>query len=797
MNEKALHTLEYFKILARLEDCAVTPMGKALCRSMRPLSDPAEIRRALTESEDALTRIYRRGVPGLSGTKDIGASMMRLEVGGSLSIPELLSLSSLLSAAERAYSYGKTDSDNEDDGDSLTPYFSGITPLTQLKREIDRCIISEEEIADDASPGLRSVRRKMARIEEKVHSQLNSLLHSLSPYLQESIITTRGGRYCLPVKLEYRSSVPGMVHDQSGSGSTLFIEPMAVLNLNNELRELEIEEAKEIAAVLKSLSDETAPHRLEILEDLRILTHLDVIFARGSLARSMRAVKPAINTDGRVCLKRARHPLLAAATVVPIDLTLGEDFDQLIITGPNTGGKTVTLKTLGLLTLMGLSGLLIPAEDGSQLAFFREIYADIGDEQSIEQSLSTFSSHMVNIVEILQKADEDSLVLFDELGAGTDPTEGAALATAILMRLHRFGIRTMATTHYSELKVFALSTPGVENAACEFDVESLKPTYRLLIGVPGKSNAFSISQKLGLPDDVISEAKDLLSEEGETFEDLISDLETKRRDVEKEKAELASTQEAIEQLKKTLDERQQKNREKGDAILEEARSEARKILSEAKEYADRTIREMNKLKAGNGVKEMEKSRTELRRQMDKLGAGQKLPDTEPEGRPPKAEELRIGDKVFVRSLNLSGSVSTLPNAKGELFVQMGILRSKVKLSDLRLEQEETVSVEGRSPYAKKKNKGGSGVTAKSMTISPEIILIGKTVDEALPELGKYLDDAYLAHLHQVRVVHGRGTGALKNAVAGYLKKVSYVKSYRPGEFGEGGYGVTVVDFKDN
>jgi DNA mismatch repair protein MutS2 len=793
MNIKSLKILEYDKIVAQLEEYASSPLGKALCKELLPSTNLYEIRQAQTETTDALTRVRLKGGISFSGLKDVGGSLKRLEVGSSLGISELLSVSSLLTISARAKAYGRHE-ESELPDDSLEETFRLLEPLTPLNKEIQRCILSEDEVSDDASPGLHRVRRSMNVVNGRIHSQLNSLLNSNRTYLQEAIVTMRDGRYCLPVKAEHKNQVSGMVHDQSSTGSTLFIEPMAVIQLNNELRELEIQEKKEIEAILADLSNQVAPYMEEIHLNQQLLTKLDFIFAKAALSRHYKCSEPKFNTDGYLNIKDGRHPLLDPAKVVPINIHLGKTFDLLVVTGPNTGGKTVSLKTVGLFTLMGQAGLHIPAFDGSELAVFEEVFADIGDEQSIEQSLSTFSAHMTNIVSILSQADSRSLCLFDELGAGTDPTEGAALAISILSFLHNMKCRAMATTHYSELKVFALTTPGVENACCEFSVENLQPTYRLLIGIPGKSNAFAISKKLGLPDFLIDDARKHLESSDETFEDLLSHLEESRVMIEKEQEEIRVYKEEVAQLKTRLAQKEEKLEERKNKLLRQANEEAQRILREAKETADQTIKNVNRLASSSGVnKELEAERTRLREAMEKVDGKLSLKAKGPKKTiSPKA--LRVGDSVKVLSLNLTGTVSTLPNAKGDLYVQMGILRSQVNIKDLELVEEATVNGPG-VPMAKEKTGSGKIKMSKSLSVSPEVNLIGMTTDEAIPALEKYLDDAYLAHLPQIRVVHGRGTGALRNAVHKRLKKLNYVKEFRLGEFGEGDAGVTIVVFK--
>ena len=795
MNQKVLKTLEYHKIIEKLTEYAASEPGKRLCRELEPSSDFEEIVQAQAETADAVARVRQKGSVSFAGISDIGGSLKRLEIGSSLSIHELLAVSSLLTCAARAKNYGRRQ-ESELPDDSLDEMFRSLEPLTNVNNEITRCIISEEEVADDASPGLRHVRRQMKITGDRVHTQLNAILNSSRTMLQDPVITMRDGRYCLPVKAEYKSSFQGMVHDQSATGSTLFIEPMAIIKLNNELRELEIREQKEIEMVLAALSMELVPYVETILINLKLLTKLDFIFARAALARHYNCSMPKFNKNGYIHIKDGRHPLLDPKKVVPINVYLGKDFDLLIVTGPNTGGKTVSLKTVGLFTLMGQSGLQIPAFDGSDLAVFDEVFADIGDEQSIEQSLSTFSAHMTNIVRILEKADSHSLCLFDELGAGTDPTEGAALAIAVLSFLHNMKCRTMATTHYSELKFYALTTPGVENACCEFDVETLRPTYRLLIGIPGKSNAFAISQKLGLPDFIIQDAKSRLEEGDEAFEDLLASLEESRVTIEKEREEIASYKSEISRLKSRLEQKEERFDERKDKLIRNANEEAQRILREAKETADQTIRQINKLAQSSGVgKELEAERTKLREKLDKVDKNLSLKNEKGPKKTISPKKLKIGDGVKVLTMNLNGTVSSLPNSKGDLYVQMGILRSLVNIKDLELLNEPAISGPGMDLM--KKNNTGSGKIkmSKSFSVSPEVNLIGMTVDEAIPVLDKYLDDAYLAHLPKVRVVHGRGTGALKAGVHKHLKKLKYVKEFRLGDFGEGDTGVTIVTFK--
>ena len=791
MNEKALRILEYPKIIERLTALAGSPPGKALCRELLPSDDLSQVLRMQRETTAALDRIIKKGSVSFSGVTDFRGSIKRLEIGSTLTAGELLAVSKMLAVCSRVKSWSRSERDEEEE-DCLEQMFRALEPLTPLHREIDRCILSEEEIADDASPGLKNVRRSMSSTHDRIRSTLAGMVNgSARSYLQDAVITMRDGRFCLPVKAEHRSSVPGMIHDQSSTGSTLFIEPMAVVKLNNDLKELALQEAKEIEAVLASLSNEAAESADALVSDIDILTELDFIFARAMLSRSYNGFEPDFNQDGIIEIKKGRHPLLDPKTVVPVDIRLGERFNLLVISGPNTGGKTVSLKTVGLFTLMGQAGLHIPAAAHSRLALFREVFADIGDEQSIEQSLSTFSSHMTSIVSFWDQADEHSLVLFDELGAGTDPTEGAALAIAILSNLHRRGARTVATTHYSELKVYALSTPGVENACCEFDVNSLRPTYRLLIGVPGKSNAFAISRRLGLPEDVIEEAKNHITQDAERFEDVVSSLEGSRIQTEEARERAKRYERQAEALKEKLERKEQRLEDSREKILAQAREEARDILREAKEYADETIRKVNKLGVSAGSsKDLERERSALREKLQsvekELGPRKQVRKT----KELSADQIRLGDRVKVLSLNLNGTVTTLPDSSGNVFVQMGILRSKIHFSDLELIDEEPEPV-----TADKKTGAGKIRMSKSYSVSAEINLLGKTTDEAVTELDKYLDDACVAHLNTVRVVHGKGTGALRKAVHNYLRRQKRVKSFRLGEFGEGDAGVTIVTLK--
>lgn len=791
MNQKALKTLEFDKIIHRLTEHAASVGAKKKCMELVPVTSLWEIERAQTQTADALRRIWQKGSISFGGIRDIRGSIKRLEIGGILGMGELRQIMSLLETAGQVQKYGAHERDDEK-ADSLDESFEFLDPVPSLCSEIRRCILADDEMADDASSALFSIRRSMRQMNDKVHNTLNAMVNgAVRTYLQDAVITMRDGRYCLPVKAEHRSQVPGMIHDQSATGSTLFIEPMAVVKLNNDFKELLLKEQQEIEKILSELSEKTAAYADQISGDYDVLVELDFIFAKAILAKEMNAVRPVFNDQRRISIKEGRHPLLDPKKVVPVTVRLGDDFRLLIITGPNTGGKTVSLKTVGLFTLMGQAGLHIPAFEGSELGVFGDVFADIGDEQSIEQSLSTFSSHMTTIVSILKNMDTNSLVLFDELGAGTDPTEGAALAVSILDHLQKQGIRTMATTHYSELKVYALSTEGVENACCEFDVESLRPTYRLLIGIPGKSNAFAISSRLGLPDFLIEDAKKHLSAKDISFEDIIAELEHSRVTLEKEQMEIQSYKEEIRKLRNELQKKQENIDQRKEKLLKDANDKAAAILQEAKDYADETIKNFHKFgKANISIKDMEQQRSRLREKIDAAQSKSQSTTTAKPKKKVKADKLHIGDKVRVLSLNLEGTISTLPNAKGDLFVQMGILRSQVNVRDLEFIGE-------AENLAASKSMSGSGKIrmSKSALISTEINLIGMTVDEAMGHLDKYLDDAYLAHVPSVRIVHGKGTGALRTAVQQHLKRCKYIKSYRLGTFGEGDAGVTIAEFK--
>lgn len=799
MNKRTLRILEYYKVVEQLTGFATCPEGKRLCERLKPSTDLAEIEKNQERTRDALARVYQYGSISFSGVYPIGEAMKRISIGASLSVAELLDIAKLLKVTLVAKQYGEKVQDKEESGldirkDSLTPYFESLMPLEQLAREINRCIISEDEIADDASSALKDIRRDMKNVNQKIHTVLNGIVtgQNSQSMLQDSIVTMRNGRYCIPVKSEYKSQFPGMVHDQSATGSTFFIEPMAVVQLNNELKEMAAAEMVEIEKILANLSEQVAGCQDGIIQNVKLLTELDFIFAKAKYAKSYNGTEPLLNDKGMIEIKQGRHPLLEKHKVVPVDIRLGDDFSMLIITGPNTGGKTVSLKTLGLFTLMGQSGLHIPAFQGSKLAVFKDVFADIGDEQSIEQSLSTFSSHMTNIVYIMRHAAKDTLVLFDELGGGTDPVEGSALAIAILSQLHSEDIRCMATTHYSELKTFAMTTPGIENACCEFDVETLSPTYHLLIGIPGKSNAFAIAQKLGLSKTIIEQAMSQVDNDTVDMETILADLEKSKKTIEAEQAEIIANKEEIKKLKERLASKNEHIEQRKQDILRNAREEAREILEEAKSFADESIRKYNnwekKPQSANN-KDMEKARGEIRDRLKSVNSKLEYKTSNRKSKN-KASDFHLGDSVHVISMNTDGIVRYLPNGKGMITIQMGILQSTVPISDVEVIKED--ASKSAKQTKQKVNQYGASMN-KSRTIKPEINLLGLTVDEAIMELDKYLDDACLSHLSQVRVVHGKGTGALRKGVHEYLRKQKYVKSFRLGEFGEGDAGVTIVE----
>ena len=864
MNEKVLKIVEYNKIIERLEEHADSQPGKKLCRELLPMDKLFDIEHAQAQTESALSHLFRKGSISFGNNRDFSYMFGALSVGASLSMPELLQLASFLDNVGRIRNYGlskdgersairttarggssnsskdsfskkggsgssssnasksgRAESVREDAGpaepetDVLFDFFDCLYPIPSLSSEIRRCIITEDQVADDASPALRKVRREIQQTGDRVHQQLAKMVNSTySAYLQDNVITMRGDRYCIPVKAEYKSQVPGLIHDQSSSGSTLFIEPAAVVTLNNQLRELALQEKKEIEKILAALSEEAGNHLMELKDNSKNMTQLDFIFARADLAMEQNAVRPVFNDKYYINILRGRHPLIDPKKVVPIDVELGSDYDMIIITGPNTGGKTVTLKTVGLFELMGMAGLHIPAGDRSELSLFREVFADIGDEQSIEQSLSTFSSHMTTIVDIFRRVDRQCLCLFDELGAGTDPTEGAALAISILNFCHVRKIRTLATTHYAELKAYAMRTEGIVNASCEFNVETLQPTYHLMVGVPGKSNAFAISQKLGLPNYIIETAKEQLSQDAKNFEDLLAELEQARQQLRREKEESDRIRSNLEQERKKQLDREKQFEKRREELLQKANEEARDILAKAKEEADQAISDLRKAaqggKHGGDLSSMERTRTALRNKVNEKNSKVSFQKKEaPAGRKLKASDLHVGDKIKVISMGLVGTVSTLPDKNNKVNVRCGILQSKVDLSDLQLIAEDAygnpVNAAKQSGSAIKRafrdadkasSSGKDMDLSRGASVSTELNLLGMTTDDAVYAVDKYLDDARVAHLQSVRIVHGKGTGALRNAVHAYLRKQKWIKSFRLGDFGEGDAGVTIVTLRN-
>lgn len=789
MEEKTLKILEYDKILERLSAYATSEAGREYCLRLTPSSNFRHLSLWQKNTTDACTRIRLSGHSvSFRGLKDIPDTLKRIDMGASLSIPELLAVSAVLTVSDKVRRF---DAYEDGDEDSLSEMFRMIDPLNDINRNLQRCIIDEETIADDASPGLFSIRKRMQKAESDIHDTMAARLNSSREYLTDAVITLRDGRYCLPVKAEYKSKVPGIVHDTSSTGLTLFIEPMAVVNLNNELRELAGEELKEIERILSELSSSLMPYTDTIADNIKLLKKLDMIFAKALYSNDIDGTEPKFSRDKSIDFKEARHPLIDKEKAVPVNVRLGSDFGLLIITGPNTGGKTVSLKTVGLLTLMAQSGLHIPAAEGSVAGIYKNVFADIGDEQSIEQSLSTFSSHMTNTVHILNEADPDCLCLFDELGSGTDPTEGAALGIAILDFLHNMKVNTMATTHYAELKIYALETPGVENACCEFDVETLKPTYKLLIGVPGRSNAFAISERLGLPQYIIDEARRRIDTENESFETVIRQLNEDRIGAEKAREDADKYRLESEKLRNRLKEREEKLEKNRDKIINEAKQEAQRILKEAKETADSAIRNINQLKSVEDYAKAEMERERLRKNLkdtaSKGGFGEKGPS-----QPVSPKKIKVGDMVRVMPMGgVTAEVMSLPDKDNNISVRIGFMQSRVSVRDV----EFAGNTNAQASKPKQPAKKSDSYSPKALTVSHELNLIGMTTDEARPVLEKYLDDAYLAHMDQVRIVHGRGTGALKNMVHERLKKIKYVDSFRLGVFGEGDTGVTIVKFK--
>ena len=790
MNEKALHTLEYDKIIQKLVGYAVSPMAKERAADLRPSDAISDIAIWQQETTEATVMALKKGSPSFGGFREIRPQLKRASMAGVLSVAELMAIGEFAYVCRKVKNYARKE--NKDEVyPRLDEYFDLIIPLDKLENEISRCILSETEIADDASAGLRSVRKEIKISNDRVKDHLNGIINS-SAYrnmLQDFVVTIRNDRYCVPVKAEYRSSFPGMIHDQSNTGSTLFMEPLSVIQLNNKIKELQAKEKEEIEKILLMLSDLVTANAISIEGNLELLTQLDFIFAKAALSMAMDGTQPIFNTKGYIDIHKGRHPLLDPKTVVPTDIYLGKDFTTLLITGPNTGGKTVALKTLGLFTLMGQAGLHIPAFDNSELAVFDHVFADIGDEQSIEQSLSTFSAHMTNIVRIMDQVTDNSLVLFDELGAGTDPTEGAALAIAIIKALLEREIRTAVTTHYSELKVFALSTDHVENACCEFSVETLRPTYKLLIGIPGKSNAFAISKRLGLQDYILDSAKEFISQDEAKFEDVITDLEISKKSVKIEQERAEEYRREAEALKKEVERQKEKTKQQKEKILEKAREEAKQIYVKAKEEADSIIKEMNKqAKEANNKNKALEQRQKLNEKLSTMQADfLKSKRVKPNHKAP--ENLKVGDRVYVISFDQNGEVLAAPDKNKEVMVQMGIMKMKVPVAELMLDD---------TPQPKEKQQKKQPARAKlskSQFISAEIDCRGQLVDEAIANIDKYIDDAYLSGLKQVVIIHGKGTGALRAGVQNYLKMNSHVKSYRPGTFGEGEAGVTVVELK--
>lgn len=794
MNDKALKTLEYTKIRERLTAQALSPMGKEKCSALVPLDNISEIVREQKETTEAVNMALKKGRLPLGGIKDIRSHLERAEAGGVLAIDELMAVGEFLYVCRKVKNYSKQEN-KADTFPVLEDYFAIVKTINNVENEINRCILNEQEISDDASSGLRTVRREIRNANGSIRDKLNSIIYSAAykTMLQDAVITIRNDRYCVPVRAEYQSSFPGMVHDRSNTGSTVFMEPTAVIQLNNKIKELQSKEKEEIEKILAELTSLVAEN-VDVMEaNMNVIAHLDFVFAKAELSLKMNGSEPKFNNDGIIDIRKGRHPLLDEKAVVPIDINIGRDFSTLLITGPNTGGKTVALKTLGLFTLMGQAGLHIPAFDSSQLAVFDEVFADIGDEQSIEQSLSTFSAHMTNIVKILENVTPNSLVLFDELGAGTDPTEGAALAMAIIQHLHEMRVRTAVTTHYSELKVYALSTDGVENACCEFNVETLRPTYKLLIGIPGKSNAFAISKKLGLPDFVIDSAKEFISSENVKFEDVITDLEISKKSVIYEQERAEQYRKEAERLKNEVEAQRTKINEQKEKILSDARAEARMVYQQAKEESDRIIKEINKAaREKAGQNKLNEKRSELKGKvsaMDELiekSRKKKVAAVKP------IKDLKQDDDVYVVSFDRTGTAMSAPDSNGDVMVQCGNMKIKVPLAELTYYEAKKEPKTNSSRNISSKVRAG-----KSQFIASEIDCRGQNVEEGLGNIDKYLDDAYLAGLKTVTIIHGKGTGVLRAAVQKYLRTNPHVKSYRPGTFGEGEMGVTVVELKNS
>ncbi len=792
MNERVFRILEFDKIIKRLSGLAASSLGKELIEGLLPEQEFSKVKDLLKETSDGVSCIARRGSPPMGGIHDIRGSLRRSELGGVLNPGELLAIADTLRAARSLKSYVDDRITNEE-GNVVSELISCLEANRRVEDKIKLAIISEEEIADSASVNLSNIRRQIKEAQNSIKDKLNDFIKSskYQKFMQESIVTMRGDRYVIPVKQEYRNEVQGLIHDSSASGATIFIEPMAIVEANNRIKQLKIKEQLEIERILYELTADVSGIIDSLKSNISILARLDFIFAKAKLSMDYNCVCPVLNAGRRIVIKKGRHPLLDPVKVVPIDFWIGDEFDTLVITGPNTGGKTVTLKTVGLFTLMTQAGLHVPANEGTQMSIFNEVFADIGDEQSIEQSLSTFSSHMKNIVSILERADEHSLVLFDELGAGTDPTEGAALAMAILEYLHQVGSITVGTTHYSELKVYAVSTKGVENACCEFDVETLKPTYRLLIGVPGKSNAFAISNRLGLSVNIIERAKEFLTQEDIKFEDMLMSIEKNRSEAEKEKMLAQTYRKEIEGLKNELEEQKRKLALQKDKLIREAREDAKRILLNAREDAEGILSEMRKMEAEQEAAERNRAAEELRLKLkNKIN---KLEDSLTESIMPKQgyakppENLKPGDSVMIINLNQKGTVVIPPDKDGEAVVQAGIMKINVHITNLRLVDEQQAEI----------HRVGAGKIgmSKSKSISTEIDLRGLSLEDAIESVDKYLDDASIAGLHEVTVIHGKGTGILRNGLHQYLKTNAHVKTFRLGKYGEGESGVTVVEMK--
>ena len=789
MNTKAIHTLEFDKICQKVADCAVMDITAKRALNPEISGNIKKVNVMQSETAEALNLSTKKGNPPIRCTSDVRSSLKRAHMGGTLSPAEILSVGKVLETSELLKNYP-----DDIECEVLGEHFVALFTDKALRRKIYECILDNEAISDGASPVLRDIRRMIASGTNRVREILHKITSSSTyqKYLQEQIITMRGDRYVVPVKSEYRNEIKGILHDTSASGATLFIEPMSVVEENNKLRELRSKEQDEIEKILMALTEEIASESKLIEMTYLTISELDYCFARAKYALKTDSFRPVLNDSGKIDIRRARHPLLDSSTVVPTDIRLGKDFDTLVVTGPNTGGKTVVLKTLGLFTLMAQAGLHIPANEGSDIAVFKEVFADIGDEQSIEQSLSTFSSHMVNIVDILKEADEYSLCLFDELGAGTDPIEGASLAVSILERVRLLGAKTAATTHYSELKTYAMTTKRVENASCEFNVDTLKPTYRLLIGIPGKSNAFAISKRLGLDDDIIENAKKYIDAENIQFEDILSDLEKNRQKAEEERQKAHAYKKETEKLKSDTALKNKQLSEKTDKIIERARVEAQEILAKAKEEADALLKEMHSLKAEADktkmLREMEEARQKLGEKMKKNSSkiNKSMFATNESFKSPRT--VTLGQDVELVAMHQTGTVITLPDSKGNFQVRVGIMKLTTNLKDVRIRQEK------KEDKKVKKSSGSSGFS-KTMELSPELDVRGETVDSATLLIDKFLDDAILSSLGQVRIIHGKGTGLLRQGIHSYLKRLSYVKSYRLGVFGEGDSGVTVVELK--